>query len=42
MTPGLWAIVALVGYFIGREAIHQFIKSRQFKRVCEFLEKASR
>lgn len=42
MTPGEWAIVLVAAYFIGREAIHQFIKSRQFKRVCEFLEKASR
>ena len=42
MTPGEWLFVALVAYVIGREAIHQFIKSRQFKRVCDFLEKASR
>jgi hypothetical protein len=42
MTTGMWLLLALAGYLISREALHQFIRSRRFKKVCAFLEKASR
>jgi hypothetical protein len=42
MTTGYWILALLVAYIVGREALHQFLKSRRFKRVCAFLEKASR
>ena len=39
----LWEIAIALGLLlIFREAVHQFIKSQRFKKVCAFLEKASR
>lgn len=42
MIEFIVAVIFVGLYLMGREAVHQIKKHREFKRVCAFLEKASR